>query len=268
MSEGVSAGIEELAALGHISATSAIVTGPLWRALSQRVSRLSQHAAVGLHLNLTWGTPLASMPALAPRGALPGIGTMLRLSLLRQMPTQEIEAEVVRQLHAFAEIAGRPPDFIDGHEHMHALPQVRGAVLAGLARFDPKLRTVLRTPSDAVRAILARGIAVPKAVFLRSLASGFSKLAHEAGHQTNDSFAGVSTFSTASPYLGELTRFFIEPSVRHLVMCHPGHAETKRIDDDPIALRRLEEFSALKSATWLPDRIWHPSAPHSPLWSA
>jgi hypothetical protein len=126
---------------------------------------------------------------------------------------------------------------------------------------------VLRTPSDAVRAILARGIAVPKAVLLRSLASGFSKLAREAGHETNDSFAGISTFSAASPYSDELTRFFLEPSARHLVMCHPGQAETKRVADDPIALRRVEEFSALKAATWLPARIWHPSAPRTPLWS-
>ena len=37
--------------------------------------------------------------------------------------------EVRAQFEAFADAFGRPPDFVDGHQHVHLFPQVREAVL-------------------------------------------------------------------------------------------------------------------------------------------
>lgn len=271
MSESVSAAIEELAQMGHLSATSAIVTGRSWRALAPRVAGLKRHIALGLHLNLTWGAPLTPMPSLAPRDSLPSIGEIIRLALTGRVPSEEIAREVEAQLCAFRDVTGSVPCFIDGHEHVHTLPGVRSAVLAGIGRFDPRLHTVLRAPTDALSAIFHRGVAVPKALVVRSLAAGFAKLAREAGHATNEGFSGFSTFSSASPYAGELARFFVALGPRHLIMCHPGHVDATAGADMPapdvIAIRRGEEYAALKAATWLPQSIWHPPRLASPLWS-
>lgn len=267
MGEGISDAIGELAQAGHLSATSAVVTGPLWRGFGTRIAQLRARIAVGLHLNFTWGAPLDAMPELAPSAQFPRRGTIIWRALLGRIPTREIAEETERQMRAFAEVAGAPPDFVDGHEHVHALPGVRAGVVAGIARFDPSLRLPLRDPSDAVRAIIERGVAVPKALGVAALVNGFARLAQRAGHTTNAGFSGFSSYKTASPYSAELRRFFVRPGPRHLIMCHPGCADIETRDSDPIAARRQEEYATLMSATWLPAHIWRPLRPRAALWS-
>lgn len=267
MGEGISDAIDELAQIGHLSATSAIVTGPLWRGFATRIAHLRNRVAVGLHLNFTWGTPLGVMAGLAPSSVFPKRDALIRRALLGRIPTREIADETERQMRAFADVAGAPPDFVDGHEHMHALPGIRAGVIDGIARFDPSLRISIRDPSDAVWAILARGVALPKALGVSALATGFARLARRAGHTTNTGFSGFSSFRAASPYSAELRRFFVRPGPRHLIMCHPGFAGIRHHDRDLIAERRQEEYAALMSATWLPERIWRPMRPRSRLWS-
>ena len=50
--------------------------------------------------------------------------------------------EVERQLGAFAELVGRPADYLDGHHHCHAEPAVAGAVAELAAELDLPVRSV------------------------------------------------------------------------------------------------------------------------------
>ena len=97
LTEGVSTGIAELVSVGRLSATSAMVTTRHWPAHAISLLGLRDKIAVGLHFNLTLGKPLGAMPWLCPTGTFPTLPAVLRASLARHIPRDEIAAEFARQ---------------------------------------------------------------------------------------------------------------------------------------------------------------------------
>ena len=261
MTDGVSAAIEALAAQGRLSATSAMVTTRHWPGHAPRLKALSGKIGVGLHVNLTLGQPLGPMPKLAPAGTFPSLGGLLRGVLSRPGSTAEIAAEVARQIARFTESMGHVPDFVDGHQHVHALPGIRTGFLDAMASTFPRGRVLVRDPADHLLAILTRRVAVTKAASVAALAAGFGRAARAAGFPTNTSFAGFSKFDAATSYATELERFFVSPGALHLIMCHPGYVDAELRQLDPVVERRQQEFEAILNANWLPARIWTPGYP-------
>lgn len=261
ISDGVSRGIAELAAAGRLSATSAIVTLPTWPAAGGghgiRLSRLRDRLALGLHLNLTLGAPLGPMPRLAPELRFPPHSSILRKSLTKGLDPDEISAEIVRQLEAFERETGHPPDYLDGHQHVHALPVVRSALLQALQSYDPDRRMLVRDPADRTAAILRRGVSATKALVIAAVSTGFGAMIRTAGFATNIGFSGVSSFDDQTPYATELAAFFRAPGPRHLVMCHPGYPDDALAALDPVLGRRRQELDALMAAPGLDAAIWH-----------
>ncbi len=259
MSEGVSRAIGELAAARRLSATSAIVTTPHWPTMAQRLIVHRAHLALGLHLNLTLGSPLGTMARLAPSGNFPGIAALIANAGIRRLDGKEIRAEVERQLDRFEATLGYPPDHIDGHQHVHVLPIVRRAVLeAAVARYARR-PPLLRNPADRIASIRARGIAVGKALAVGALSHGFARAALRRGLPVNDSFAGFSDFNLARPYGEELGGNFHLAGQRHIVMCHPGHADAELARVDPVVERRSMEYDHLMRDPQLPQLIWRPT---------
>ena len=255
LTDGVSRGIEELARAGRLSATSALVTTRHWPEHARRVLELRRHIQVGLHLNLTLGQPLAPMPKLAPDGRFPTIGHVIKLALAGRIDTSEIEHEVARQIAKFMSAAGVAPDFVDGHQHVHALPGVRRGVIAALRAAFPNGKPWIRDPADGATAIVARRAEPAKALVLASLAGGFGAAVRCHGFRTNAGFAGVSRFNRAKPFAEELTRFFAKPGPAHLIMCHPGHVDPELTTLDPVVDRREDEYATLARQPDLPALI-------------
>jgi chitin disaccharide deacetylase len=258
LTEGVSRGIAELADASRLSATSTLVTTRHWPLHAARLVALRGKIAVGLHFNLTLGKPLGAMPWLCPTGAFPTISTVVRASLARHIQGDEIGVELTRQLDAFEAAVGAGPDFIDGHQHVHALPVVRAAVLNVLKGRYAARGLLVRDPGDAATAILARGGAVRKALLLATLSRGFGDAVRTAGFVANSSFAGISAFDESKSYRAELERFFARASACHLVMCHPGHVDDELPALDPVVGRRGQELAALMAYPDLAGRLWHP----------
>lgn len=259
MTLGISDGIEELAEGGRLSATSAMVTTPHWPTFGPRVAKLREQIAVGLHFNLTLGKPLGPMPKFAAVGRFGSVGDLIKRGALGGLPLEEIAAEVTRQLDQFEAVAGVPPDFIDGHQHVHALPGVRNAFLAAIAKRPWLSRPLIRDPADTVAAIMARGAVTGKSLMLAGLCRGFGAAANAAGFPTNNGFSGASAFDERTDFGQELARFLSHPGPRHLVMCHPGHFDAELPTLDPVVNRRDQEFAALMATPGLPERIWHPT---------
>lgn len=260
MTEGVSRGIEELAIARRLSATGGMVTFAHWPEHGARLAALRPHLAIGLHFNLTLGRPCGLMPTLAPEGVLPPVGTLIKSAVLGRIPAGEIEAEFLRQVARFEEAVGNPPDFVDGHQHVHALPGIRGAVLSGLAQaFAGRAKPFVRDPFDHPVRILERKSGGRKHMALATLAIGFGLALKNAGLSCNDGFAGVSAFDRASDYRRELASFFMARGRCHLVMCHPGHPSPELAALDPVVDRREDEFQALMQEPSLTDAIWHPT---------
>lgn len=231
MSGGVSRAIVELAWAGRVSATSVMVLAPRWREFSRDLVPLAGRVGIGLHLTFTWGASLGPMPRLAPDGRLPSLRALVGKALTSGLPRAELAAEIERQLDSFEAGLGRPPDFVDGHQHVHALPGIRSALLDTLTRRRLAGRLWIRDPADSARAILGRGGAVGKAAIVAGLASGFGRACRQAGFHTNRGFAGFSSFDPGLDLRSDFARFLARPGPEHLVMCHPGHvAPGERLD--------------------------------------
>jgi predicted glycoside hydrolase/deacetylase ChbG (UPF0249 family) len=259
LSEGVSRAIGELAAARRLSATSAIVTLAHWPAMAQRLAVHRGHLAIGLHLNLTLGAPAGAMPRLAPSGLLPRRNALMARALLGLSDPAEIRGEIERQLDAFERMLGFAPDHIDGHEHVHVLSGVRGPLLETVARRYRAVKPLLRVPSDRWQAIAARNASRGKAFSVAALSLGFARQARRLQIPTNQGFSGFSRFDVAVPYAQELAAALVDTGPRHIVMCHPGHADAELATLDPVVQRRRMEYDAIMRDVTLPGRVWRPA---------
>jgi predicted glycoside hydrolase/deacetylase ChbG (UPF0249 family) len=246
LTPGVSRAILELLAARRLTAVSVIVTEPGWPAAAAELRSFACIADIGLHLNLTLGSPLGAMPGLAGLGRFPSLGALVRAALLRRLPLAEIAAEIARQIGAFAQALGRLPDYVDGHQHVHALPGIRRALLPTLVERGLAGRLWLRDPGDRVHAILARRMP-GKALAVAALTAGFSRQASIQGFALNQGFAGFSDFDPRGDYAATFTASLRSPGPRHLVMCHPGYSEAALAALDPATASREAELAFLLS---------------------
>lgn len=256
LTRGISDGILALAEAGRLSATSAMVNTPHWPAVAAAAVSLRDRFALGLHLTLTFGAPLGPMSRLAPAGELPPPDKIVARAVARLIDRDEIADEIERQLDRFEAVAGVPPDFVDGHHHVHALPGIRDALADVLSRRFPSGGPLVRDPADRAAAIVRRRVASGKALTAAMLSLGFRQTMAAAGFATNRGFSGYSTFGTV-PYAAEFAAFLIEPGSRPLIMCHPGLADGELGAADEIAARRPEEHAYLSTRPDLAALIWH-----------
>lgn len=245
MTEGVSRAIFDLLRQGKLTATGAMTNRPHWRRLAPELAAFTGKADLGLHLNLTCAAPLSAMPRLAPGGTFPSLKDVARAAATSPAVRKEIAAEIARQLDAFEEALGRPPDFVDGHQHVHVLPGVRRALLDSLARRYPAGALYVRDTADRPAAIRARGVAVGKALVIAGLATGFRGAALKRGLRVNRGFSGVAPFDPQRDFVADLAGFLIEPGPCHLVMCHPGFVDDELATLDPVVASRPVEHAAI-----------------------
>lgn len=247
LADGVSRGIVELAEMGRLSAAGAMTNMPGWRRAAPRLKPLIGRVAVGLHLNLTTGSPLGAMPELAPDGVFPPLKTLLPKALKRQLQPPEITVEIARQLDAFVEVHGEPPAFVDGHQHIHVLPIIRPALIRILKERGYAGRIWLRDPSDRAAAILCRPIGRNKALIVKSLAQGFARSAHMAGFHTNKGFSGFAPLDLSVSANSIFEEAFSKLGAHPVVMCHPGYVDDELRGLDPALESRVEELKYLES---------------------
>jgi predicted glycoside hydrolase/deacetylase ChbG (UPF0249 family) len=247
LADGVSRGIVELAEMGRLSATGAMTNMPGWRRAAPDLTLVRDRIAVGLHLNLTTGSPLGPMPGLAPSGRFPALKDLLPKALKRRLPAVEIAEEIGRQIDAFVEAFGAAPAFVDGHQHVHVLPVIRSALIEALKARGYAGRVWLRDPSDKATAILRRPIGRNKALIVKSLARGFARSARAAGFQMNKGFSGFAPLDLSVPVARVFEEAFSRLGSHPLVMCHPGYVDDELRALDPALESRVEELNYLKS---------------------
>lgn len=249
MSGGVSDAIEELVARKRLSATGAMTGLPAWRRRGAGLRRLvAEHPAdIGLHLTLTDQRPLTRAAGLAVDAHLPAIGRLMRGAFARTLPLEAVREELRAQLDAFEDVWGGPPDFIDGHQHVHILPGVRGVVIEEMARRYEGTGIWLRSCHEPVAQVRARGVGFGKALTIGTLGLGLGVHAARFGIPTNDSFRGLYDFSERLAYGEVFARSLAGPGDRILVHCHPGHVDDELRALDPLLEPREREFAYLAS---------------------
>ncbi|WP_454279704.1 ChbG/HpnK family deacetylase [Sphingomonas sp. Marseille-Q8236] len=232
--------IAELLKAGKLNATSCMTLRPNWAEDSAMLRDLPDTAQIGLHLTLTEEAPIHPN-GFTRDGVMPGIDPLTRLAARGRLDPGEIAREVEAQFDRFESAMGRPPAFVDGHQHSHALPGIRPIVLAITRRRAPD--AWLRTCEDKIAALLGRpwrGKAIGSAFHSR----GLRRDAEAAGLRCNDGFAGHYGFD--GRFAQALPSFLDRAGRFHLVMCHPG-AGTR--PGDAIAAARRDEADVLRGVS-------------------
>jgi hypothetical protein len=246
LSPGVNRAIRDLIERGRLNATSVMVVGPsIGRdeiGALQAAAANSPRCAIGLHVTLTAPfRPLTMHFKPLDGGMFPAFPKLLRAGLLRRLDPEIVHAELMVQLSAFAEMFGRAPDFVDGHQHAQLFPQVRDAFLAAVktAAPDAWVRQGGRTQP------LGRRLIAPKALVLDVLSAQFRQRAAQAGIAFNPAFAGAYDFSRR-PDFGVLMPQFLEGLPEGgLIMCHPGFVDETLVSLDPLTDHREHEHAFL-----------------------
>ena len=111
-SKEISSGIFDLIACRRVSATSVLTEGPDWPESSWRLRELQSHADIGIHLNLTH-------PFENTRGNRPLLYWLL-LTQLGMVSRDWVLQRFLKQIDLFVKYFKRLPDYLDGHQHVHA----------------------------------------------------------------------------------------------------------------------------------------------------
>ena len=239
---GVGQAIRHLLALGRLSATSCMSASPYWPAEAKTLLPLAAAADIGLHLTLTDQRPLGAMRHLTAEGRLPSIKRMICLAYTRRLDHRDIKAELARQLDRFEAELGRPPAFLDGHQHVHQLPTVRGAVIELYHERLARYGTYVRYCDEPLGTILRRRTHVGEALVISWLGRSFARRARALGIPGNRGFSGVHDFAGRTPY-ARLFRRFLEGLGRGgLVMAHPGISDPALAAADRVTRQREEEY--------------------------
>lgn len=250
ISPGVNAAIRDLVARGRLNATSVMtaspgVTEPEAAALALLNSDRSR-VAIGLHFTLTAPfRPLSRDYAPLRDGAFLPLAASLSTGLRRRFKPAALEAEIRAQMQAFDAAFGRPPDFVDGHQHVQLFPQVRDAVLKVMAEMAPG--AWVRQCGRPDRPILSwqRLRHDRKAWLLDLLSREFRRRAACAGIRTNPAFAGVYDFAPQADFAALFPGFIAGLDEGSVVMCHPGLVDDALRQLDPLTDLREREYAYL-----------------------
>ena len=152
----------------------------------------------------------------------------------------------MRKLRAFTQAFGRPPDFIDGHQHVHLFPQVRDAVLDGARRLAPGA-WVRQCVSAAP---LSARLNDPKGLLIDALSRAVRRRASKLGIKTNAAFAGTYTYRPDADFARLFPGFLEGLPEGGLVMCHPGRVDDELKRLDPLTTVREREYAYLAGAAF------------------
>jgi predicted glycoside hydrolase/deacetylase ChbG (UPF0249 family) len=248
LSPGVSEGILTALEAKRLSATSVMTTQSGWPAAAKALRAFDGAADIGLHLNLSLGTPLTPMPRFAPDKSLPKISRIIGLARQGHLPEAEIRTEIAAQIEAFEAHYGKAPDFADGHQHVQILPGIQHWLLETLEQKGLKGRVWIRDSGDKAKAILRRGRELKKAFAVTWLGRGFAHVARTHGFATNEGFAGFSRFDPEDDYRVAFETYLKAPGPAHLIMCHPGYVDKELASLDSVVHTRPQELAFLLSS--------------------
>lgn len=234
MNAAANRAILDLAGLGRLSATSCLVDGPCFQ---DGVGPLRDTALQkGLHLNFTddLGQPGLHRP----------LKVLIRDAYLYRLDVARVREQIVRQLDRFENIMGAAPDYVDGHLHVHQLPQIRDELFFELARrYAGKPGFWVRSTVARVQPALHRRLRFKARVIQQLGARALVKLAEQNGFLTNPGFLGVYDFQGGGKaYASHVAAWLQVAQAGDVMMCHP---ERYHPDDRDIDPQRNAEFDIL-----------------------
>lgn len=240
-SKEISDGIIELIACRRVCATSVLTEGPDWPASAYRLQRYQDRADVGIHLNLTH-------PFDNTRGNRPLIYWLL-LTQLGLVSRKWVLQRFLDQIDLFVKYFDRLPDFIDGHQHVHAFPVIRQAMLEAIQLRWPEGsgKPWIRTPDRLVDS----GGTFLKALVLRAACRGFARFVEKNGLRITKKFGGLYALDPQARFDRRMRSWLHKVPSGTLLMVHPGKPTVDY--NDPISDARSAEFGYLAGVRFAED---------------
>jgi hypothetical protein len=246
MAPGVNDAIRRLIATHRINATSVMTAaGHLGsdEAGALMEANAEGRAALGLHVTLTAPfKPLSRNFAPLRDGTFLPHPELMRAALTRRLNVEMLTLEIATQVEAFVDAFGRLPAYLDGHQHVQLLPQVRDAFLKVASETVPGAWV-----RQGSRARGARPLHDQKGLVLDILSVGFRNKAARLGIATNPAFAGAYVFNAKADFKKIFPRFLKGLPDGGLIMCHPGFVDAELQSLDSLTTLREQEFAFFSS---------------------
>jgi hopanoid biosynthesis associated protein HpnK len=259
LTQAVSKGILDAHNEGIVTSASLMANGSAFDT-AVSISRRTPELGIGVHLNLTAGTPVST--DLRIRSLVDHTGRMhfsvsrlLQAIVLRRVDLAHVETELRSQISKVVS-AGILPTHLDGHKHVHLLPGVSDIVIRLAQEFSirsircphevaPDLRTLLRCSDSRSAVIKQHLVARAVSVFARA----FEKKLAKARLLFPDHFYGLSEtgFLHTRGILGIVGAL---PEGVSELMCHPGYLDDDLVNAGTRLLAQREaEMRALTAPT-------------------
>ena len=244
--EGVNRGIAEAHRNGIVTSASLLANGAAF-ASGVELARSTPGLGVGVHLNLSDGTPVAEPESVSSlvndSGEFEGGPEALLLRIAKRGITlREVEQEWDAQIEK-VKAAGIQPTHLDGHKHVHMLPgffeialrlaKRHGIGAIRVAHEASSLRAALSTGDEGnTTVVLKQGV---QARGLKLLARDAREQAERVGISTADHFCGIAQ-------TGEMTKDGVAQLLRSLpegtteLMSHPGYVD-QALQNSPTRLQ-------------------------------
>lgn len=246
ISSAVNIAIRDLVVRGRLNAASALVVAPSFHrseALAlDALNSVAPRVAIGLHVALTAPFHPSSRNFTPVReGAFLSLAATCRHAALRRFDRAALVTEISSQMRAFVTTFGRTPDFVDGHQHVHLLPQVGDALLQVVKEAAPN--AWVRQCGRAMP--LSARLADRKALLLDIFSYRFRRRAAALGLRTNPAFAGAYDFNDDANFAALFAGFLDGLPDGGVVMCHPGFVDAELRRLDPLTTLREKEYAFL-----------------------
>ncbi|SON49687.1 ChbG/HpnK family deacetylase [Vibrio tapetis] len=224
MSAEVDMAIINLLEKKRISATSCMTLMPDWLKSAEHLKPYQADAALGLHFDL---------------GHIGSLGTLMANAVTRRSDKQALLRTLQTQLDNYEDALDQAPDYLDGHQHVHAFPQVRDVVLDELSKRYSGGKLWIRDPAVP----LTGHDSAIKAVVIQALNLNFKRQIQATKFKHNNGFAGLYSISEQADFATMMEGWLQSLPHQGLIMCHPATSGAS-VEH---ALARSQEYDYLMS---------------------
>ncbi len=227
---GINQGIEKTIKDGIVTSASVLVNTPAVQDALTRADTLG--LSIGLHANLTLGTPICdpqTLPSLVDsNGCFFNKTTFVQRLFFGQINLNDVKRELNAQLKVLSDVR---IDHINSHHHIHALPPL-ASIFSRLAK---DANGWLRRPQHLVQ----HGSCLTARLHGWTIGTGFALCRYSQRLFCTDFFCGLEFYRAEdkSKNLLKLLRYL--PDGVTELMVHPGFTDSLEIGR-PIEQRRAE----------------------------
>ena len=237
LTAGVTRGILDAHREGIVTSTTLMANGAAFD-MAVAASRQAPTLGVGAHLNLSEGAPISpptSIPTLVDeRGRLHlKPGRLLQDVLARRVRLDEVEAELRAQTSRIVQ-SGVSPTHLDGHKHVHVLPEVADIVIRLAREFSiPSVRCPVEDPPGFLNTVGAERSSHARILKQYLVGRGVSTFARRLRRRLDEVGLHCPAHFYGLSQTGFLNTRRIEEVLARLpegaseLMCHPGYPDTE-----------------------------------------